>query len=214
MRFPKHDVCFVLYPCKRSRRQKRSLKSIDTMTKPDETRMAVDPDAALMMDVARGSQEAFVVLIHKHQGPLVNFFRRMGAYDDSEDLAQETFVRLYKTRTRYRPTAKFTTFLYVIARHVWADHGRKWFQRERLRSRLLEEPPSAAAAGVAPSRRMDVEAALGALSDKLRGVVVLNIYQGLRYGEIAEILGIPEGTVKSRMNHAIKALREYLHEKA
>jgi RNA polymerase sigma-70 factor (ECF subfamily) len=184
------------------------------MTEANENRTKDDPDVALMMEVAQGSEEAFIVLIHKHQGPLVNFFRRMGAYQDGEDLAQETFVRLYKARTRYKPAAKFTTFLYVIARHVLADHGRKWFQRERLRIGLLREPARAGEAIPAAAGRMDVEAALGSLSDKLRSVVVLNIYQGLRYEEIAKVLEIPEGTVKSRMNLAIKALREYLHEEA
>jgi RNA polymerase sigma-70 factor (ECF subfamily) len=138
----------------------------------------------------------------------------MGAYHDAEDLTQETFVRLYKARERYRPAAKFKTFVYVIARHVLADHGRKWFQRERLRLKLLQEPMSVDESGMAQSRHMDVEAALASLSDKLRSVVVLSIYQGMRYEDIAEVLEIPEGTVKSRMNLAIKALREYLHEKA
>lgn len=184
------------------------------MNEPNETPTRDDPDGVLMMDVANGAQEAFVALIHKHQGPLVNFFRRMGAYQDGEDLAQETFIRLYKARVRYKPAAKFTTFLYVIARHVLADHGRKWFQRERLRIGLLRERPPAGEATRLAGGRMDVEAALGSLSDKLRSVVVLGIYQGLRYEEIARVLEIPVGTVKSRMNLAIKALREYMHEEA
>jgi len=183
------------------------------MTMPDDILTEGDPDAALMMEVARGSHDAFVDLIHRHQDRLVNFFSRMGAYNDAEDLAQETLVRLYKARMRYRPAAKFTTFLYVIARHVWADHGRKWFRRERLRLRLLREPLPAETDSPARSRRLDVEEALGALSSKLRSVVVLSIYQGLRYEEVAEVLGIPQGTVKSRMNLAIKALREQLNEK-
>jgi RNA polymerase sigma-70 factor (ECF subfamily) len=138
----------------------------------------------------------------------------MGAYHDAEDLTQETFVRLYKARERYRPAAKFKTFVYVIARHVLADHGRKWFQRERLRLKLLQEPIPVDESGKVQSQHMDVESALASLSEKLRSVVVLSIYQGMRYEDIAEVLDIPEGTVKSRMNLAIKALREYLHEKA
>jgi RNA polymerase sigma-70 factor (ECF subfamily) len=184
------------------------------MTVSDQTWTDGDPDSALMMEVGKGSHDAFISLIHTYQCQLVNFFRRMGAYHDAEDLTQETFVRLYKARERYRPTAKFKTFVYVIARHVLADHGRKWFQRERLRLKLLQEPMSVDESGLAQSRHMDVEAALASLSDKLRSVVVLSIYQGMRYEDIAEVLEIPEGTVKSRMNLAIKALREYLHEKA
>lgn len=182
------------------------------MTRPDDNRTETDPDVVLMMEAARGSQDAFEALIRKHHAALVNFFRRMGAYQDGDDLAQETFIRLYKAGARYKATAKFTTYLYVIARHVLADHGRKWFQRERLRLRLMEEPEERGRPE--PLRRLDVEDALGSLSDKLRSVVVLNIYQGMRYEEVAEVLGIPEGTVKSRMNLAIKALRGYLNEKA
>jgi len=183
------------------------------MSMNPEDRTEHDPDALLMQEAALGSLSALADLVRRHQGPLVNFFRRMGVYNDAEDLAQETFVRLYRARGRYRPTARFTTFLYVIARHVLADHGRKWFRLTRLREGLKREAEVADGRG-APGRvsRLDVEAALGSLSPKLRSVVVLNLYQGQRQEEIAEILGIPVGTVKSRMNLALKALREYFDE--
>lgn len=183
------------------------------MTMPDEHASAPDEDAALMMEAAGGSMESLAALVRRHQNPLVNFFRRMGVRNDAEDLVQETFVRVYKMRRRYRPAAKFTTFLYVVARRVLADHGRKWFRLTRLREGLAREGAAGKAAG-APSSRgaMDVEAALERLSPKLRSVVVLSIYQGLRQEEVARILGIPCGTVKSRMNLAIKALREYFNE--
>ncbi len=168
-----------------------------------------DPDVVLMREAAGGSLDAFSSLMRRHQDPLVNFFRRMGVYTDAEDLVQETFVRLYKARLRYRSSAKFTTYLYVIARHVLADHGRKWFRRERLRKGLLVEAEVAVAGGPTQGWRIDVEAALARLSPKLRSVVVLSIYQGLKQEEIAEVLGIPRGTVKSRMNLAIRELKEF-----
>jgi len=172
-----------------------------------------DADVLLMLQVAKGDNSAFETLVKRHQKPLLNFFVRMGAYSDSEDLVQDTFVRLHRYRERYQPTAKFTTFLYVLAHRVWADLGRKMQRRDRLSASLQTEVETSSQTAIAsPMPIMDVEAALDKLSDKLRDVIVLNIYQGLRYQEIADVLNIPLGTVKSRINLAITALREIFHE--
>ena len=172
-----------------------------------------DADVLLMLQVAKGDNSAFETLVKRHQKPLLNFFVRMGAYSDSEDLVQDTFVRLYRYRERYQPTAKFTTFLYVLAHRVWADLGRKTQRRDRLSAGLQTEvETNSQTADVSSMPVMDIEAALDKLSDKLRDVIVLNIYQGLRYQEIADVLNIPLGTVKSRINLAITALREIFHE--
>ena len=179
----------------------------------DEQTGVADADVVLMLQVARGDHPAFETLVKRHQKPLLNFFVRMGAYSDSEDLVQDTFVRLYRYRERYQPTAKFTTFLYVLAHRVWADLGRKTQRRDRLSASLQTEVETCSqTADASPMPVMDVEAALDKLSDKLRDVIVLNIYQGLRYQEIADVLNIPLGTVKSRINLAITALREIFHE--
>lgn len=171
------------------------------------------PDARLMARAGEGSQEAFSEIVHRHQKILLNFFVRMGASHDGEDLVQETFVRLYKYRSRYQPTARFSSFLYHLARNVWADQGRRSARSERLSLHLRDFGTEA---GVVEDRRQgegaDVEAALDRLSPKLREVIVLNIYQGLRYQEVADALGIPLGTVKSRINLALNALKEILHE--
>lgn len=167
-----------------------------------------------MLEVVAGSETALTELVHRHQNALLNFFVRMGAYHEGEDLVQETFVRLYKARGRYKPLARFTTYLHVLARHVWADRGRKALRRERLQASLLVD---AEVAGMTPrdpggAPRLDVEEALARLSPKLRDVIVLNVYQGLPYQEVAEILEIPVGTVKSRMNLALRELRGMFHE--
>lgn len=169
-----------------------------------------------MREVADGSEEAFAELIRRHQDSLLNFFVRMGAHYHAEDLVQETFLRIFRWRKRYRPTARFRTFLYVVARHVWVDNCRRLFRRERLTGWLrtdAEIEHSNPFAGI-PGSSLDVEAALARLSPKLREVLVLNIYQGLRYQEIAEVLGIPLGTVKSRINLALSAMRKLLGESA
>lgn len=176
--------------------------------------VAVDPDVALMLQVASGDERAFTALVRAHQQSLVNFFARMGASSDCEDLVQETFVRLFRYRQQYRPAARFTTFLYHLARNVWADRGRKIVRFERFAAAYENELQIAG--NTAPERprdTADVGAALDRLSPKLREVIVLNIYQGLRYQEVADVLGIPLGTVKSRINLALTALKEILDER-
>lgn len=180
---------------------------------PFET-TAPDPDVALMLEVAGDSATAFTALVHRYQNPLLNFFARMGASSDCEDLVQETFVRLYHYRRRYRPAARFITFLYHLARNVWADRGRKIIRLQRLATEFQHEVEIASqGAPERPAEAMDAEAALTRLSPKLREVLVLNIYQGLRYQEIADVLEIPLGTVKSRINLALGALKEMLRER-
>ena len=166
-----------------------------------------------MVQVASGSPTAFSDLVHRHQKNLLNFFTRLGVYNDAEDMVQETFVRVYRSREKYRPTAKFTTFLYVLARHVWADRGRQHMRRERLQD-SLQTDAEVLRGGPAPrrGRKMDIEAALDSLSPKLREVIVLNVYQGLRYQEVADVLGIPLGTVKSRISLALQELRKVLDD--
>ena len=172
---------------------------------PEET-----TDIELMARIGRDDRDAFAVLIRRYQASLVNFFRRMGAlHSEAEDLVQDTFLRLYSYRRRYRPTGKFTSFLYVLARHAWVDLLRKAARRPGsgtvppLKSAVASHEPGVDA-------RMDVQTALEAISEKLRAVVVLNVYQGLKYREIAEVLEIPLGTVKSRMHLALKQLKELL----
>jgi RNA polymerase sigma-70 factor (ECF subfamily) len=182
-------------------------ESVEALRRPD-------PDAELMTQAANGSNEAFAKILRNHQHALVNFFARMGATHDGEDLAQETFVRIYRYRKQYRPSARFSTFLYHLARHVWADRGRKILRMERLNAEYEQDLRVQENSAPEPAGRgVDVQAALDQLSPKLREVIVLNFYQGLRYQEVADVLEIPLGTVKSRINLAIAALKEILNER-
>ena len=166
-------------------------------------------DVALMAAAQAGHREAFALLIGRHQAKLVNFFRRQGAYDDAEDLTQETLLRLFRYRHKYRPTAKFTTFLYTLARHAWVDHLRQMQKRERIAERGAAEQVDRDDRAQDQARlRLDAQTALAQLPEKLRSVVVLSLYQGLRYEDIAAVLAVPVGTVKSRMFLAMNRLRE------
>ncbi|HOW98650.1 MAG TPA: RNA polymerase sigma factor [Kiritimatiellia bacterium] len=170
-------------------------------------------DFELMRRLRDGDPEAMTGLVRRYQGSLLNFFRRMGACTDAEDAVQETFIRVYNYRDRYRPSAKFTTFLYTVARHVWHDLLRKVMRRESLAERITAEPePEQAPGPSGAALRLDIHAALARLPEKLRGVVVLGVYQGMRQEEIAAVLDIPVGTVKSRMFNALERLKEAFDE--
>ncbi|MGI6496875.1 MAG: RNA polymerase sigma factor [Kiritimatiellia bacterium] len=182
----------------------------------NEEREPLD-DRELMMRAKGEDTESFAELVRRHQRALLNHFLRCGAGSDAEDLVQQTFVRVFRYRDRYRPTAKFTTFLFLVARQVWIDELRKRRNVFRLQEAWKEEHgddemdtsrgPSAAADAV------DLAEALARLGDGARAVVDLGVMQGLAYPEIARILGIPVGTVKSRMFNALRALREFMHAK-
>ncbi len=149
----------------------------------------------------------------KFERNLLNFFCRQGVSPfEGEDLVQETYLRLWNYRHEYRPTAKLSTFLFVLARQVRIDALRRQTRREnREESWGAGQPTTAAPAAF--GAREDVRWALAQLSDPLRDVVELGVFQDLPYAEVGEILGIPVGTVKSRMSNALKKLKEVFDDK-
>ena len=173
-------------------------------------------DYALMERVRReDDRDAFSVLVERYQTILLNFFIRSGVGYDGEDLVQLTFLRLYRYREKYRPSAKFTTFLFMMANQVWIDELRKRRRQQKLTDELTLQPEQLSDADpVEPHReveaRVDLTRALATLPVGLRQVVELGVYQDLPYAEIAEILGIPVGTVKSRMFNALAKLKACL----
>lgn len=184
------------------------------MSTPSSTPNEVD-DVVLMQHIARDDSAAFECLARRHKTPLLNFFVRMGVYThQAEDLVQETLLRLWNYRKKYKPTAKFTTFLYTLARHAMLDTIRKEKRFRLFAERYQQEIPQHTDGGMAYSRKqLDIQAALDALPEKQRTVLVLAIYQGLPYEEIADILNIPLGTVKSRIFNALTQIKKVFHEK-
>ena len=143
---------------------------------------------------------------------LLNFFIRLGVSSyESEDLVQETLVRVWRYRDQYQETAKLTTFLFLLARQVRIDALRRRIRRVRREETWFAERPQATPA---PNYlvREDVLQALATLPEAMREVVELGLFQDLPYAEVAEILAIPVGTVKSRMFNALKKLKEYFDD--
>jgi RNA polymerase sigma-70 factor (ECF subfamily) len=180
-------------------------------------------DQELMARVQAGDVRAFELLYARYSHPLLNFFHQM-CFDRaaSEDYLQETFLRVWRARASYRPIGKVSTWLFEIAKNFWFN------EREKIRRRpfagaggdeaqaQLSLVPDASGDGtpVEAARGKEVEEAIGRavaeLSEKLRAAFVLARYQQLPYAEIAEILGIPIGTVKSRVALAERLLRARL----
>lgn len=158
------------------------------------------------------SDETLMAEAKTFEKNLLNFFWRQGvSYSEGEDLVQETYLRLWKYRREYKPTAKLSTFLFLMARQVRIDALRRQTRRENReeswgREQTASEGPKAF--GV----REDVRWALAKLSEPLRDVIELGVFQDLPYAEVAETLGIPVGTVKSRMHNALKELKGIFDE--
>ena len=148
----------------------------------------------------------------KYEKNLLNFFSRQGVSSfESEDLVQETYLRLWNYRDRYERTAKLSTFLFYLARQVRIDALRRQTRREARELKWGEEQPEVQLPG--RCIREDVRWALSQLSEMHREIVELGVFQDLPYAEISEILSIPVGTVKSRMSNALKKLKEVFDER-
>ena len=182
-----------------------------------------DPDKDLVSRWQKGEDAAFEELITRHERRVYRLlYRMMGSKEDAEDLTQETFLSLHRYGHRFRAEARFSTFVYRVAANA-ALNRRRSLGRGRARVEKLKHRQ--AAGDDLPSAPRDPEdSTLGAelsshvrdaleqLSPSLRMPVVLYDIEGLAYGEIAKVLGIAEGTVKSRIHRARQALRDQLKD--
>lgn len=182
-------------------------------------------DGELMVAFQEGDQEAFALLYDRHTRALINFFYKM-CYDRAlaEDLTQDTFLKLLRSRGKYRPEASFKTFLYTVAKNLWIDRHRSLKAAPKTVSAEIRAREDGATLGELAEAATDspvervadreaaeiVRRALLDLPEAQRLVFVMAEAQGLRYREISEVLGIPVGTVKSRMNAAVTTLRGLL----
>jgi RNA polymerase sigma-70 factor (ECF subfamily) len=187
---------------------------------PEQRTSELD-DAALMAGAARGDIGAFEQLVERHQALVIGTVGRMlGNNSDAEDVAQQVFVRVWKSAERYRPTAKFTTWLLTITRNLVFNEARR---RKRHPGDLLDvhEGEEALAlvdsAGRVPDEQLleaelqrEIDRAILALPEKQRMAVVLRRYEDKSYEEIGEVLGLSIAAVKSLLFRARTELRTTL----
>jgi RNA polymerase sigma-70 factor, ECF subfamily len=182
-------------------------------------------DVQLMLDVKAGDQRSFELLLQRYRTPLVNFLYRMvRSREQAEDLAQEVFLRVYRAREDYEPSAKFTTWLFRIATNLalnsLRDHRYQKLEvsmdapiiadAEDGEERMMEvadEHPDIEQHLVDEARKKMIRHAIEKLPEKQRAAVLLHKYQELDYGEISKILQCSESALKSLLFRAYETLR-------
>ena len=196
------------------------VQGVNTIT---GTAAALDRDAQLMLRVREGDEESFGVLLEKYRSPVIRFVYRM-VQDQaiSEELGQEVFLRVYRSRASYEPTAKFTTWLFRIATHLalnWLRDGRSERGYQRLDDEGDGEMPVREVADRAPSveqqmvyqtRLQEVRDAIALLPEKQRAAVLMHKYEEMEYAQIAQVLECSESAVKSLVFRAYETLRARL----
>jgi RNA polymerase sigma-70 factor (ECF subfamily) len=184
----------------------------------------VDADRPLVEAAASGDIAAFESLVRRHQTRLVGYLRGLtGSESDAEDLAQEAFLRAYRSLKGFRGSSAFRTWLYQIATNVF----RNWLEKKRNQAPVnagsidaprqgrdgegdVVEPMGEADPEGSHLRRDAINRALAQLPDDQREAVLLRDVEGFEYREIAEQLGVPLGTVESRIFRGRQRLRELL----
>ena len=187
-----------------------------------DTEDANDEDVAWMARIARGDDDAFRLLVEKHQKAVIGTVAKMtNGSVDSEDIAQQVFLRIWKSAKRYQPTAKFTTFLFTITRNLVFNETAKKSRRKESSIEEQEEEWHRSVASSDESSQPDqklaqsemkqvVENAIARLPEKQRLAVILRRYEQMPYEEMATVLELSVPAVKSQLFRARNSLREML----
>ncbi|WP_240928010.1 RNA polymerase sigma factor [Thalassoroseus pseudoceratinae] len=182
-----------------------------------------DPDVQLMLRTQQGDRQAFEQLVLAYQDRLVGIFTHMiGSQEAAEDLAQEVFLRVYRSRERYKPKAKFSTWLFHIANNLAKNARRSLGRRKEVsyESRPTDQSSGdfashvADKSGLMPTRQLArrelqgiVQDALDTLSDRQRMAVLLHKFEGMSYADIGQAMELSPAAVKSLLSRARENLR-------
>lgn len=183
---------------------------------------ALDPDAALMLQVCGGQEAGFETLLQRHRSAVVNhLYRLVRDRAIAEELAQDVFLRVYRFRNRYQPEAKFTTWLFRITTNValnWRRDTRRESAHLRLdaatqesrRIQVLDHNPRADEQLLAEHRAKEIRDAIDTLPPKQLAAVLMHKYEGMDYIQIADVLDCSIPALKSLLFRAYETLRRRL----
>jgi RNA polymerase sigma-70 factor, ECF subfamily len=184
-------------------------------------------DAEVMLRVKAGDESAFDYLVQKYRRPLVSFMYRMARNTAAaEDLAQEVFLRVYRSRQTYEASAKFTTWLYRIATNLAVNHARDTRHERPEVTVSLDEPDEETGTTldvpdskvtveeslVRRERMLAIRAKVEALPERQKLAVIMHKYQQMDYKQIADVLKLSESATKSLLFRAYETLREQLKQ--
>ncbi len=185
--------------------------------------MDIIADETLLASIQKGDTRSLGLLVQRWEKPLFRFvYRMLPRREEAQDICQETFLRILSKSNLFRPEGKFSTWMYQIALNLTRDHMRKkvrWSavvvdggkgREERAPAMVQGDMVTPDSMLVESDTRSTVRKALTRLPHDQREVLVLKEFQGLKFREIAELLGCPESTVKSRMYYGLKGLKSAL----
>jgi RNA polymerase sigma-70 factor (ECF subfamily) len=182
----------------------------------------LDPDTSLMLKVSSGDDPSFDVLLERHRTPVVNhLYRLVRNWAIAEELAQDVFLRVYRSRSKYRPGAKFATWLFRITTNValnWRRDTRRECGHLRLDDDLLyvrkvelsDRTPRADQRLIEQDLSKQIQCAIESLPPKQLSAVLMHKYEGMDYNEIAEVLDCSIPALKSLLFRAYETLRRRL----
>ena len=203
-----------------------SMEYVELVSQSLQNQYLSDPDVQLMLRVANGDNAAFEQLVALYQDRMVGFFYHI-LHDRSaaEDLAQEAFLRVFRSRTRYEPKARFSTWLFRIAHNLASNQKRGTNRRREIplasgsgsHDLPLNSKNLAEKSALMPTRQLDsneirevVRNALDELGERQKTAVLLHKFEGMSYEDIGEIMGLGTVAVKSLLSRARTKLRDSL----
>jgi RNA polymerase sigma-70 factor (ECF subfamily) len=195
----------------------------------EEKQKTTDEDYEFVSLCKKGNVDAFGVLVKKHQKRMFNIaYRMIGNYEEACDIVQDAFVSAYRSIKSFKGTAKFSTWLYTIVMNLSKNrlkqlktqrHREKFSINDPIptndgqtRGELASSEPSALENLEKSDVQQKVQECINSLDEEFREVLILRDIQGLSYGEISDLLEVPEGTVKSRLFRAREAIKDCLKE--
>ena len=181
----------------------------------------LDADTALMIRASEGDEPSFSILLTRHRTSVVNhLYRLVRNYGIAEELAQDVFIRVYRSRSKYRPDAKFTTWLFRITTNIalnWRRDSRRETTHVRLdhelgsrKTQLPDHEPGTDEALIRTQRGKEIRAVIESLPPKQLAAVLMHKYEGMDYQEIAQALQCSIPALKSLLFRAYETLRRRL----